>query len=401
MRIAIAQIGVQLAAFVRFVVSVRVLKIPDVWRGADNDAILVKHTARGQLDLVCKDLLLVHDAVTVRVGKNADLIKRFAFILSGLNRPAILPRIHVRLPQPIRILRRLNHPQTPLLIPVDVHRLVDERLSSHQREIELRMHFERIRQLLRARATALNVTQRITQLGRFAQLVDVLTLPSPGDAAQDHRSHGVVAEVLVPMTRDASKGAILLLFISPHLRLDVINVHRFLLRHGFGGTLLRLFVSTFDLRGVRCVGGCQNFGLGQQIHVVVNLVVDIKVADVLGDRILTIGEVEAHRGLQPLRGAFLPRAADDVLEPVMIAGDRSRVNRHHTTATGQELHQMLPLFANLDVARFLRVQDEHVRAIKLLLRREFEAALALRTALIEHRHPVLEELRVIMGTGTV
>ena len=47
------------------------------------------------------------------------------------------------------------------------------------------------------------------------------------------------------------------------------------------------------------------------------------------------------------------------------------------------------------------VQDEHVGLIKLLLCREFHAALALCAALIEHGHPFLQKLREIMRTGTV
>ena len=77
------------------------------------------------------------------------------------------------------------------------------------------------------------------------------------------------------------------------------------------------------------------------------------------------------------------------------------MDRHHAAATGDELHQILPLIADLDVSGFLSVQDEHVGLIKLLLRGEFHAALALCAALIEHGHPFLQKLREIMRTGAV
>jgi hypothetical protein len=134
-----------------------------------------------------KTVFLVHDAVAVRVGEDGDAIERFAVVVAGLVGAAVLPRVHIRLAEAVRILRRLDDPQAAFFIPVDVHRLVDERLGGDEREIELRMHFERLRQLLRARAAALDIAQRIAQLGRFAQLVDVVTLSGPGDAAQDHR----------------------------------------------------------------------------------------------------------------------------------------------------------------------------------------------------------------------
>ena len=258
------------------------------------------------------------------------------------------------------------------------------------------MHFERLRQLLRARAAALDIAQRIAQLCRFAQFVDVFTLSGPGDAAQDHRADAVVAEIAMIMAGNAGEGAILLFLIGPHLRLDVVNIDRLLLRHGLGGTLLGFFVAAFDLRGVRRVGGGEDLGLGQQIHVVVDLVVDVEVADVLGDRVFVIGEIEAHRGLQPLRLPKVPRTADDRLEPIVVLRHRRRVDRHHAAAAGEKLHQVLPLIADLDVSRFLSVENEHVRLVELLLRREFEAALALRAAFIEHGHPFLEELREIM-----
>ena len=203
------------------------------------------------------------------------------------------------------------------------------------------------------------------------------------------------------MARDASEGAILLLLISPHLRLDVINIHRLLLRHGLGGTLLGLLVAAFHLRGVRSVSSGEDLGLGQQIHVIIDLVVDVEVADILRDRVVVIGEIKAHRRLQPLRLPKVPRTADDALKPVVVLRHRRCMNRHHAAATGKELHQILPLIADLDVSSLLRVQDEHVCAIKLLFRRKLEAALALRAAFIQHRHPVFKKLREIVRTRAV
>ena len=84
---------------------------------------------------------------------------------------------------------------------------------------------------------------------------------------------------------------------------------------------------------------------------------------------------------------------------VLLAG--LAISACQTTAPAQELHQVFPFIANLDVPGLLRVQDEHVGLVELLLRREFEAAIALRAAFIKHRHPVLQKLREIVRTRAV
>ena len=207
-RVAVAEVGVELGALVGFVVAVRVFEEPYIGRGADDDAVFVKHAAGGQLDLVGKDGFFVHDTVAVRVGEDGDAIERFAVVVAGLVGTAVLPRVHIRLAEAIRILRRLDDPQATFFIPVDVHGLVDQRLGGDEAQIELGMHFERLRQLLRAGAAALDITQRIAQLGRFAQLFDVFTFSGPGDAAEDQGADAVVAEVAMIMARDAGEGAI-------------------------------------------------------------------------------------------------------------------------------------------------------------------------------------------------
>ena len=336
MGVAIAEIGVEPGAFVGLVVAIGVLKEPDVRRRADNDPALVKHAAGGELDLVGKNGFLVHDAVTIGVAENGDAIERIALILSRLDAAAVLPGIHIGLAQAIRILRCLNDPQATFCIPVNVHGLVDQRLRGDEREVELRMHFEMLRQFLSTRHAAFHIAERITQLVGLAEFVHVLTLSGPGDAAQDGGADAVVAEVFVVMAGDAGEGAISdgsrgrlariiraaggvhAPLIGPHLRLNVVDVHGPLFGHGFSGALLGLLVAAFDLGGVGRVSSREDFGLGQEIHVVVDFVVDVEIRYVPGDRVLAIGEVETHRSLKPLRLPEMPGTADDCLEPVMI-----------------------------------------------------------------------------------
>ena len=94
-RVAIAEVGVELGAFVGFVIAVRVLEEPHIGRCADDDAVFIKHAAGGELDLIGKDGFFVHDAVAVRVGEDGDAIERFAVVVAGLVGTAVLPRVHV------------------------------------------------------------------------------------------------------------------------------------------------------------------------------------------------------------------------------------------------------------------------------------------------------------------
>ena len=60
-----------------------------------------------------------------------------------------------------------------------------------------------------------------------------------------------------------------------------------------------------------------------------------------------------------------------------------------------------PLFADLDVSGLLGVEDEDIGLVELLLGGELQTAIGLGPALIEQRHPFLEELREVMRTRPV
>ena len=138
------------------------------------------------------------------------------------------------------------------------------------------------------------------------------------------------------MTGDANKGAVLVLLISPHLRLDVVNIHALALCHRFRGAFLGFPIAlAARVRSLGRVSSSEDLRFGRNVHVVINLVFQIEVGDVLGDRIITIREVEAHRCLQPLRIRPAPGAADQSL--VVIAACWSVCNApcvdHHDAAT--------------------------------------------------------------------
>ena len=408
-RVTGAEVGVELRALVSDVVAVRVFEQPDVRCRANDDAVLVKDEAGGELEFVCKDLLRIHDAIAVRVGEDGDPVLGFAVIDSRNERSGILPRLNIGLAEPVGILGRFNDPEAAFIVPVDVHGVVDQRLTGDQRDVELRVDFEVLWQILWARDTAFDVAEGVAEFVRLAEFVDTITLSGPGDASEDHRADAVVGEIRVPVTGNMDKGAVAFaaafdgVFIGPDLRLDVVNVDALLLGDVLGGALLSFLVAlAAGIDGLRCVGCRENVGLGQDVHVVVDLVFEVEVADVLRDRVVAIREVEAHRRFEPFgRTIEVPRAADDRLVPTRIARDGTGVNHDQTTAALEEVKEVLALLTDGDIARFLRVQDEHVGVGELFSGGELQSALTRGTTLFQHRLPLGKKLGEVVGTGTV
>ena len=183
------------------------------------------------------------------------------------------------------------------------------------------MHFQLLCGLGGHRGAAFRVAQRVAEFFWLAQFIGVRALASPGDATQEHGAQRVVREVLVPVTGDADKGAVVVLLVAPDLWLNVIDVHALVLGHGFGRAGLSFLVAlATGVAWLRCVSSCEDAGLGQDVHVVVDLVVDGEVRHVDRDRVFTIREVEMHGSFQPLgRALVIPRASDDRSEPRRVA----------------------------------------------------------------------------------
>ena len=72
------------------------------------------------------------------------------------------------------------------------------------------------------------------------------------------------------------------------------------------------------------------------------------------------------------------------------------MDRHDATPARQILHQVLPLLPDLDVTPAVQVQNEHIRCIQLLLGGKRIPTSRLGTSLIQQRHPVPQEGRMIM-----
>ena len=173
--------------------------------------------------------------------------------------------------------------------------------------IELRMDFDLRRGFFGTGGTADWVAQRGLDGGFvFQEGFGVFHFPGPCDAAEQDGAEGRVGEIFIPMAGDADEGTAVAGFIGPHLRLDVVDVHR----------LAGLCLTLFRLRGV---GGGENFHLGKHVHIVVDLVIDIEVRRTTGDGVLAVGEVKGHVALQPFGFPEMPGAADDGLIPIVIA----------------------------------------------------------------------------------
>ena len=276
--VAVAEAGVELGALVRDLVAIGVLQKPNVRRGGGDHAVLMKHETGGQLQLVGKDMFLVHAPVAIRICQDADPVEGIALILTGLHRTAFLPDLRVRLAQAVRILGALHHPHPAFRVPIDIQRLVDQRLGGHQRELKLRMHLDLRRRVLRFRRAADRITQRVHEFRIRAEQRIGLAFPRPRDAAQQQGLDRGMGKIHILVTGNADESAAVSRFIGPHLRLDVIHADR---RTGLRLALLRL----------RRVGGGEDLRLRHHLHVVVDLVVEIEVGDARRDRVLAVGEI--------------------------------------------------------------------------------------------------------------
>ena len=190
---------------------------------------LVEHEPGDELELVGEDVLAIHHAVAVGVGQDRDGVLGIARLRERLERAGVPRRCRVRHASAVGILGRFRHPQPALLVPIDVHRLGDERLGGDERQVELGVHLDLRGGLRRRGRAAFGVAQRVAELVLLHQLVDVGALAGPRDAAQQDRAVVGAVEVLVEVSGDRDEGAIRRaaavdgLLVGPHLRLDVVD----------------------------------------------------------------------------------------------------------------------------------------------------------------------------------
>ena len=343
-RVVDAEPGVQLGALVSHLVAVRVFEEPDVGRRRRDYAVLVEDEPGDELELVGKDVALVHHAVFIGIREDRDRVLRLAGCLRTHERPGILPELGVLRAPAVGILRRFRDPEAAALVPVDVHRLGDQRLGRYQRQVEVRMHLDRRRRLRRMHRAAIGIAQRVAELFLLDELVEVRPACRPGDPAQQNRAEVRPVEVLVHVARDGHERAIRRLaavdgaLVGPHLRLDVVDADAAAARRQLFGAALEADVARAG--GLRRVGRRQDAHVGHHLEIPVDLVVHLPVRGVLGDRALGIREVEVHRPFEPARRAVAPGAADDRLEPVGIARHDPGVDDDDAAAAGEELVQV-------------------------------------------------------------
>ena len=220
---------VQPGSLVGNLVAVGVLEIPDIRRRRRDDAGLVEDKTGHELELVGEHVLPIHQAIAIRVRQNRDGVLGIACLTGRPERPRIPPWRHVQHAPAVRILRGLRDPQPALLVPVDVHRLGDERLGGHERQIELRMNFDLCRSLAGRGRPAFRVAQRVPEFILLHELVNVRALACPGDPAEQDRAVVRAIEVLVQVAgnrHERSIGhatAIDGSLVGPHLRLDIVD----------------------------------------------------------------------------------------------------------------------------------------------------------------------------------
>ena len=171
----------------------RVVDEKNVRRLRDDDAVLVKDEARDEFESLVEDLLRVHHAVALARSEDADFVAPRPLLLAGswLNATVILPLLAAVIrPNPapaIRIHRRLRDPHAPRGIPVETHRLRDERFGGEELHREVGMHLQIRQRLLRLLRPALGIRKRGNLL-RLTELIKIRALPRLGDPAQQDRA---------------------------------------------------------------------------------------------------------------------------------------------------------------------------------------------------------------------
>ena len=178
--------------------------------GRGDDAALVEDEPGDELELVGEDVLAVHDAVAVGVGEDRDgvLADRASAVPARAIRCPATAAV-VRHAPAVRILGRFRDPQPAALVPVDVHRLGDQRLGGDERQVELGMHLDLRGGLRRARSVRLRRSAGASPSFVFLdELVDVRALARPRDAAQQDRPVVRAVEVLVEMPGDRDERAV-------------------------------------------------------------------------------------------------------------------------------------------------------------------------------------------------
>ena len=314
----------------------------------------------------------------------------------------------------VGVLGSFADPEAAFFVPVDIHHFIDEGLGGDEGEIEFGVDLD-FGGGFRGRGGApFGITEGVAEFGREAELVHVFAVAGPSDAAQENGAVVGSVEVEVEVARDGNEGAVGSrlagarrygesegAFVGPELGLDVVDIDGLFCGDGFGGAGLRLAVATAaGVDGFWGVGGGEDVGLGEEIHVVVNLVVHLPVGGVAGDGMLAVDEVEMHRGLEELRGALAPGAADDGLIPIGVLGDGGGVDDDEAAAAG-EVGAEIGAVGFGDVAGFLSVEDEDVGGGELFGGGKGVAARGDGAARIEERDPIGEEARVVVGAGAV
>ena len=400
-RVAGAESGVEFRHGVRLAGALRVAEPEDVRRLRDDHAVLVKDHARREFEAFVKDVLFLENAVRVGIAEDRDFVGRGAVCdVAAFHEAArVFPRVGLWHAATVWILGRLGHPHAALPVPIDIHRLVDERLGRDERHFEIGMHHGFRGRFLRQTRPAIGITQRGEFLPR-AEFVRVFPLRRPRDAAQQDRAEIGSREVHMQMAGDRDERAVAVFLIHPHLGLDVIDADFFpalgeLLRPCAGLRVAR--------RRVRRVGCGEHADVRREIHIVVNLVVHVEVRRVFRDRVFAVGKVERHRAFEPFGLALLPRAADERFIPVVRrlgVRHRRRVQDDETAAAFHKIvHRRL--LRGCHVAAPVAVDDDHVGAGKLRVGGKFRRAVGLRAALIQQRQPVFQKRGMIVRARPV
>ena len=167
-------------------------------------------------------------------------------------------------------------------------------------------------------------------------------------------------------------------FVSPYLRLDVIDADFVAVGGGWSGLVFS------GCARLGCVTGCEHMDVRRQIHVVVNLVIHLEVRAILGDWVLAIGEIQVHRAFEPLRQATQPRTTDKlfiICRALRGIGYGTGMNHHDAATAFRVFIEQDPLF-RFEISTAIAVNDEDIGGVELRFGREVVTASGLGASLV-------------------
>ena len=302
-------------------VTVGVAQPDDILLGNDDHAVLVDTKTGNQFEAFVEDDLLVEDAVLLRRNQDANLVAGRAVVVTRSQHAPFLPGFRIQGATAVRVFRGFGDPEATAFVPLHGDGLINEGFGREDADLEARLHLE-LRDGIGTTARAAGRVTDVLEVGLRAEFVSQRTLRGPGGGTGDEgtEAHVVQRAHLGPGQEDS--GAVVVGFIRPELRLDVVD-------RGTVSGLRRLTAFVGDLGGE---GRAEDENLLVQREVIDRVVLNIKGRSRDGQRMRVRPDRQQHV-VRELLALARPGAAEDRLAKLGVACGHRAVHGDHATAT--------------------------------------------------------------------